>query len=502
MKTIFRLGPLMTAVVFAWSALCVSCDDDTSGIGSSLMPGGDAMVVSEGAYNVLTRSVRVDSVYANTNACYLGRIVDPETNSVTTCDFLAQFSLLDNFSLPEYDAMIHDDGGQIVVDSCQLRVFVSDYQGDSLAPMKLMVQELDTNRVMEENVKYYSNIDAQQYVNAQGGIRKTLVYTIRDLSQPDSVLNSSDYYTNIRVKLPESYGNYLLNSYYRHPEYFTDSYAFLHHVCPGFYFKTEGGLGAMVSVDVSTLDLFFRYRTKKSSASVENDTIVDGFVRLGATEEVLQNTSVSSSGLDELAADGSCTYLKTPSGILTEITLPIGEIVGGEHYNDTINNASFSLVRMNNTTESNFSLSAPSSVLLVRKSEYRDFFEDEQLPDSKTSFITNFSSSDNAYTFSNLARLITICKNQRDQDAGVLPSDSEAEREAKYAKWEAEHPDWNKFYLVPVKADYTTVTTDLGTTSQQLLRVRNEMGLYSTRLVRGDENGQITMSVIYSKFSR
>ena len=80
---------------------------------------------------------------------------------------------------------------------------------------------------------------------------------------------------------------------------------------------------------------------------------------------------------------------------------------------------------MNNTTESNFSLSAPSSVLLVRKSEYRDFFEDEQLPDSKTSFITNFSSSDNAYTFSNLARLITICKNQRDQDAGVLPSDSE-----------------------------------------------------------------------------
>lgn len=492
----------MGMALLAVSGMCVSCDDDTASIGSTLMPGGDAMVVSEGAYNILTRSVRVDSVYANTNACYLGRIVDPETNSVTTCDFLAQFNLLDNFSLPKYEAMMHDGTRQVMADSCQLRVFVSSYQGDSLAPMKLMVQELDTNRVMEENVKYYSNIDPQKYVNPQTGIRKTLMYTIRDLSLADSVLNSSSYYTNIKVKLPDSYGSYLLNTYYTHPEYYKSSYEFLRHVCPGFYFKTEGGVGALVEVDVSTLDLFFRYKTKKSSESTENDTIVDGFVRLGATEEVLQNTSVSTTGLDDLAADENCTYLKTPSGILTEVTLPIDEIVSGEHYNDTINNASFSLVRMNNIGQNEFSLSAPQNILLVRKKDYYHFFEDEELPDSKTSFITSFSSSDNAYTFSNIARLVTICKNQRDQDAGVLSTDTEAEREAKYARWEQENPDWNKFYVVPVKAEYTTITTGVGTSSQKLLRVRNEMGLYSTRLIRGDENGKIQISVIYSKFAK
>lgn len=492
----------MGIALLAISGFCVSCDDDTASIGSSLMPGGDAMLVSEGAYNVLTRSVRVDSVYANTNACYLGRIVDPETNSVTTCDFLAQFNLLDNFSLPKYDAMMHDASGQVVADSCQLRVFVSSYQGDSLAPMKMLVQELDTSRVMEENVKYYSNINPQDYVNPNGEIRKTLMYTVRDLSLADSILNSSSYYTNIKVKLPDSYGSYLLNTYYEHPEFYTNSYEFLHHVCPGFYFKTEGGVGVLVEVDVSTLDLFFRYKTKKSSESTENDTIVDGFVRLGATEEVLQNTSVSSTGLNDLASDANCTYLKTPSGILTEVTLPIDEIVGGEHYNDTINNASFSLARMNNLGDNEFSLSAPTNVLLVRKKDYYGFFENEELPDSKTSFITSFSSSTNAYTFSNISRLITICKNQRDQDAGVTPSDTEAEREAKYASWEQENPDWNKFYIVPVKAEYSTVTTGVGTSSQKLLRVRNEMGLYSTRLIRGDEDGKIQISVIYSKFAK
>lgn len=139
---------------------------------------------------------------------------------------------------------------------------------------------------------------------------------------------------------------------------------------------------------------------------------------------------------------------------------------------------------------------------MVRKKDYYHFFEDEELPDSKTSFITSFSSSDNAYTFSNIARLVTICKNQRDQDAGVLSTDTEAEREAKYARWEQDNPDWNKFYVVPVKAEYTTITTGVGTSSQKLLRVRNEMGLYSTRLIRGDENGKIQISVIYSKFAK
>ena len=39
--------------------------------------------------------------------------------------------------------------------------------------MKMLVQELDTSRVMEENVKYYSNINPKDYVNPNGGIRKT-----------------------------------------------------------------------------------------------------------------------------------------------------------------------------------------------------------------------------------------------------------------------------------------------------------------------------------------
>ncbi len=45
----------------------------------------------------------------------------------------------------------------------------------------------------------------------------------------------------------------------------------------------------MVNVQISTLNVYFRYHDKTTAG---NDTIVEGMQRLGATEEVIQNTRV------------------------------------------------------------------------------------------------------------------------------------------------------------------------------------------------------------------
>ena len=81
----------------------------------------------------------------------------------------------------------------------------------------------------------------------------------------------------------------MLEKYYQHPEYFKNSYQFIHHVCPGFYFKTAGGIGSMLQTSLTALNVYFRY------TSTEDGTpkLVDGMQRMGATEEVLQNTTVS-----------------------------------------------------------------------------------------------------------------------------------------------------------------------------------------------------------------
>ena len=117
-------------------AILASCDDETGTIGGSIMPGEDEMQISQGVYGVQSRSVKADSVLATTDVSHLGKITDPETNATTICDFLAQFHILEDFSLPEKESLIKDNG-IVEADSVDIRLYISSYYGDSLNSMKL-----------------------------------------------------------------------------------------------------------------------------------------------------------------------------------------------------------------------------------------------------------------------------------------------------------------------------------------------------------------------------
>ena len=180
--------------------------------------------------------------------------------------------------------------------------------------------------------------------------------------------------------------------------------------------------------------------------------------------------------------------------------LPVSDVVAGEHYTDTINSASIAFVRRNNEVNSAFSLDVPSNLLMVRKTDMFRFFEEGLVPDEITSYTADYSSSRNSYTFTNIARLLSYLRSLRDMGAGVVQGEDEAARNAKYAQWEAQNPDWNKVVLIPVQAVYTTTTNSYGMSVRELMRVNNEMGLTSTRLVGGD-SGDIKLSIVYSKFA-
>lgn len=461
-----------------------------------MIPWEDNVTASEATYRVSSRSVRIDSVLANTNECYLGSIIDPETRARTTCDFLAQFHVMESYLFPSKEKMLTDDNGEVMADSCAIRIYFDKYYGDSLASMKLLVQELDTNRVMEESRTYYTDIDPQDYVSTTSAIRKALTYSVFDQTKADGG-SSSQYYRSIVVRLPASYGSFILNRYYDHPEYFKNSYQFIHHVCPGFYFRTEGGVGSIIKVYVSALDVYFRYHGTVNG----KDSIVDGMQRMAATEEVIQNTRIENRiPAEMLAPDADYTYVKSPTGIFTELTLPIDEIIAGEHYNDSINSAKISLRRYNNTLSSPFNLDPPENLLLVRADETFSFFEKERLSNNRDSYITSYSSTYGAYVFSNISALITSIKNERDAGVGVVPSDSEAERQVKYRDWEAAHPNWNKVMLIPVNTEYSTSVSSYGYTTKTLLSVKNDFSLGSAKLEGGTDG--LGIDIIYSKFSK
>lgn len=470
------------------------CDDTTGTFGTSVMPEYDALVTTTKTYKMNSETQQMDSILGSTNTCYLGSVVDPETRAKTTCNFLAQFHVSENYSFPDRDKLILEND-EIVIDSCDIRIYFDKYYGDSLTTMKLLVHELDTAKVMEEGQAYYTNINPQDYLNENSSQKASLTYAVKDLMRPTTETEGSSYYRSIRVPLSNDYGKFLLEKYYEQPNFFKNSYMFIHHVCPGFYFEVTGGVGSMVETFITTLNVYFKYHTINEAGK---DTIVDGLQRMAATEEVLQNTKIENKlPASMLDSSKGYTYIKSPAGLYTEITLPIDEVIAGEHYNDTINSASFSLRCYNDETPNIYDLSAPPTILLIRKAEQYTFFEESKLT-STQAYISNYDQQTHAYTFSNVSQMIKKMKDDRDKECNVLPTDTEAQRKEKYQQWETEHPDWNKVILLPVKPEYSSSSSSLGGVNQTLMRIHNEFGMHSAKLQGGQQG--IELSVIYSRF--
>ena len=476
-----------TAILYSISLLCSvfllqSCDDQTGNIGIDIMPDNDKPTTSQAAYNLTTASIPVDSLIAFTSDCYLGKITDPETNATTTADFIAQFATLENDKLPDISAM-HKEDGNVVADSIIINLYIKSYYGDSVNPIKIGVYELDRNNILPENRNYYTNIDPQEYIsNRPDAISKEMTFTVVDLAIDDTRRFASTYSKNIRIKLPAEYGTNILRKYYEHPEYFKNSYSFIRNVVPGFYFKTIAGNGTMVNIDVSTITIFFRYKIK--------DKTEIGIKRIAATKEVIQCNSFNNQNLTPLLKNTDCTFIKSPAAIFTEAVLPINDIYKN-HENDSINSAKIVFTRQNNTTTSQFALSAPQQLLMVRKTDLTEFFEKKKIPDNTTSYTSKLSTAYNSYTFTNIAGMVSYLHKLRNREAGIKPTDSHTTVIAKTAAWEANNPDWNKVVLVPV----TTNTNSLGA----IVDVYHDFSLSSTKLT-GGQNNPIQISVIYSSF--
>ena len=405
MKTIiYTVIAIMSCITIA------SCDDTTDSIGNSLTDNMDMLKVTTDTFNVATRSIVADSVLSRSTTGYLGKIRDIETGNYITGDFMAQFSTLENYKLPEKDSIVSLQDGEVIADSCSIRLFYTDYYGDSLATMNITAYEM--NEPMKEGVKYYSNFDPiAEGLIRNDGMKVNKTYTLTDLSISDEDrADESSYTPNIKINLNKpytdkngvtynNYGTYIMRMYYEDPDRFKNSYNFIHEVCPGFYFKTNDGIGSMAYITVSQLNIYFRYL---------NDSTYVGTTSFSATEEVLQTTNISNDkqNIADLANDNTCTYLKTPAGIFTEITLPVDEITEN-HSNDTINTAKISLTRINNNTHDEYSLSAPSTLLMIPKDSLYTFFENGDNVDYKKSFIAIYSSSTNQYTFNNISGMIT-----------------------------------------------------------------------------------------------
>lgn len=473
---------LLTVLVIA-ALTFAACDDTTEGIGGSITNKIDNINISNSAFNVTTKSIVADSVLSRNNTGLIGKMKDPETGNYVKGDYMTQLSVLPTFSVDTLDYIKQANNGSIEADSCYLLVSYNASYGDTIAPMKVTAYEM--TRPMSENKEYYSNYDAFK----EGWVSENNQHwsSNYNLSNTSDVKNFK-IYLNKKYKKDgktyKNYGSYIMQTYAEHPEYFKTNFKFLHNVCPGFYIKNVGGTGNMAKI--WNTELIF-YWTRKKTINKDSTAVSIGYNRFDGTEEVLQLNKIENDteNLKKLASKDQekCTYLKSPAGIFTEVTLPIEDIMKG-HEKDTLNTATISFPRLNNDNEDNpYNFATPSIILMVQKDSLQSFFEKSKLADNRTSYTASYSSTGtykNAYTFQNIANLVS----------------------AMY-KNKGKGENWNKVVLVPVNV----ITTTQGYTTV-ISKINHDMSLASTRLKRGvittDSNGKetspIQIKVIYSKF--
>lgn len=482
---------LLTVLVIA-ALTFAACDDTTEGIGGSITNKIDNINISNSAFNVTTKSIVADSVLSRNNTGLIGKMKDPETGNYIKGDYMTQLSVLPTFSVDTLDYIKQANKGSIEADSCYLLVSYNASYGDTIAPMKVTAYEM--TKPMAEDKEYYSNYDAFK----EGWVSENNQHwsSNYNLSNTSDVKNFKIYLNKKYEKdgkTYKNYGSYIMQTYAEHPEYFKTNYKFLHNVCPGFYIKNVGGTGNMAKI--WNTELIF-YWTRKKTINKDSTAVGIGYNRFDGTEEVLQLNKIENDteNLEELASQDQkkCTYLKSPAGIFTEVTLPIDDIMKG-HEKDTLNTATVSFPRLNNENEDNpYNFATPSTILMVQKDSLQSFFEKSKLADNRTSYTASYSSTGtykNAYTFQNIANLVS----------------------AMY-KNKGKGENWNKVVLVPVNV----ITTTQGYTTV-ISKINHDMSLASTRLIVGTDDpdkdyttdektgkkvasGPIRIKVIYSKF--
>lgn len=520
-------------VLFLTLLISFGCEDTTGTLGLEMLPTSDGLSAHTITFDVVTRSVQAENIYSRTSTGYVGKFTDPEFGYYES-SFISELNCTDNFTFPEVytETEWDEDGnataatGEIVNDSVLSVVLVMYYTtwyGDSLNACRMSVYQLNDEwlnaRTDTRNYRY-TNLDVSKYYNTDDLLGRK-AYTAYNASVPDSVRTATDSYgystfsPNVTLVLDSEIGNRILqlNRAYERGEndYFDNADKFIENVFPGVYVTSDYGDGTILYITQITMQMqFYLYAVDEDTGVKLTKEVTDDSGEAGSdstyygwqtffasTKEVIQsNRFTNSELLEEKVNETGWTYLKSPAGIFTEATLPYDEIYE-TLANDTINAVQLTFTNYRQESTYEFSMSAPENVLLLRKQEVDDFFEDNQVTDNITSYtVSHNASATNQYVFSNIARLVTTCINEK--KAAKEEAGSDWDEEA----WEAENPDWDKVWLIPV-----SITYDTSSSSTSIVGIQHDLEPSYAKLKGGPETdgtGQaanpLTLEVTYTTF--
>ncbi|MDR2057321.1 MAG: DUF4270 domain-containing protein [Dysgonamonadaceae bacterium] len=389
MKTKLFLFSLLSIFVYG------ACEDTIDSIGIGLQPIEDSISAYETIINIDAYTVKVDSIFTNSINGLLGNFYDPYYGNIKG-GYICQYYP----SLGFGDSVVNHK-----IDSVRLNIYYSSYFGDSLAPMEVSVYPV-VKKQLENN--YYTNINPDDYCN-RNKVWGSKSYTAWDLTLPDSIRNNSTYYKNVSIPLPTDWGQTLYEEYLQQGKTLGSVEEFTKRF-PGTYIESSFGSRNLLKVDITEISIYYQECYKKDG----KDTIATNAAVLTVTEEVIQLNHFENEYNAKLLEDyDDKMYLKTPSGVISKIIIPVPEII------KNFGKKKFNSVKLNIAAypqpQSDYPLplpgvgisgSAKAKLLLIEPDSVKSFFENQKVADFNTSYSVAYSSTTGSYSFDNIANLI------------------------------------------------------------------------------------------------
>ena len=463
----------------------ISCDDETSNLGASLTPQGDVITVMSDSCFATSRTIKsTDSLIIMTSQCNLGRFTEQTSGATIRAGYLTQLACMENLSIADsvygignhvFPQWFIDTIGNDRPYYANLKLYFSYFFGDSTNNIKLEVFPLD--KMIDENNRYYPDVDPSVFCNTDAKPLASVTVSAVNMQDYDSIRSNSNYYRSITIPLPDSIARMILSAYdnpaTRH--YFADSKSFMQNLVKGFYIRCSQGDGTIIYIERTVLEVNFKYINYDDNKP-KMQSLMAEFL---GNSEVLQMNSIKWTGLDSQLADNSGTWIRSPFGVMTEITLPVDEMRDDQY---VLNSAQLRLSSAN-TPSSKYKPSVPTTLLLIRKDMLQEFFAKNSLYDNIESYIATYSTKYGTYTFENIAAMVEKMFNDR--------TDWLKENNGKTAAdYEQERPDWNKVVLVPVSANldsrYSAISYNL------------DINMHQVKLIGADT--KIKIKTIRSKF--
>lgn len=428
-----HLVPALMCVV-----LLGSCDDKTSQIGPGLTTDDTSITLDSLTFNLSAKSVAYDRFDARTGNLMLGRMDVKEYGSLD-CSFVTRLMCSTKLNVP--DSLLLPER----VDSCKLRLAIArgDITGDSLTPQKIAAYRL--TKPLPSGITNEFNPEGYFDPSSPLGTRS---YTTSLISDSDSAFlnigkNYSAFYVDIPVK--KELGQEIFSQYKEHPEIFEWPQTFAEYF-PGIYVNQVFGKGCVANIQDILFAVYYHYLADKTTIT-DGDTIKTQVhtpaivYPLSSSPEVLSSNNITykvSDHIKSLVETGN-NVITTPGGYLVNLRFPAQDLMdrynSGDHNLSMVNDLMLTIPA--EVIENDYGIGVTPNLLLIKSSEMEDFFNNNRLPDNKTSFTATYNSTDKKYTFSSMRQYILDIIEKgtvtdEDIDFTIVPVEITSETETDY----------------------------------------------------------------------